>query len=70
MKLLLFIKKLINMKSNESSKRFVALSITLLVIYSTIRYTNHDNVELILGELLSFILVLMGVTVWERIKKQ
>ena len=58
------------MKSNESSKRFVALSITLLVIYSTIRYTNHDNVELILGELLSFILVLMGVTVWERIKKQ
>lgn len=70
MKLFQFVKKLINMKSNESSKRFVALSITGLVIYATINFTNEENVELIVAELLSFILVLMGVTVWETIKKQ
>jgi len=63
-----YIKRLIEKQSNESSKRFIALSVTCLVIYASVRYTNKDNIVLILGELLGFILVLMGVAVWENIK--
>jgi hypothetical protein len=70
MKFFGYIKKLINRKSNESSKRFIALSITCLVVFTTIYYTSRDNIVLVLAELLSFILVLMGVTVWENIKNK
>ncbi len=70
MKFLAYIKKLIERRSNESSKRFIALFISILVVYSTIRYTTRDNIVLILGELLGFILVLMGVAVWESIKRK
>ena len=70
MKFFTYIRKLINDKTNESSKNFIALSVTCLVFYATIRYTNQENVEIILGELLSFILVLMGVSSWEKVKKQ
>ena len=70
MKFLLYLKKLIERRSNESSKRFIALFISILVVYSTIRYTTRDNIVLILGELLGFILVLMGVAVWESIKRK
>lgn len=70
MKVFNYIKKLINNKSSESSKRFVSLSVTLLVYYVTIRYANKDNIVLILGELLTFILVLFGVASWETIKKR
>ena len=70
MKAFNYIKKLINNKSSESSKRFVALSVTILVYYVAIRYANKDNIVLILGELLTFILVLFGVASWETIKKR
>ena len=70
MRIFEYIKKLIGKKSNESSKRFISLIITFLIVYSTLRYTNKDNIILVLGELLSFILVLMGVTVWESIKNK
>ena len=70
MKVINYIKKLINNKSSESSKRFVALLVTILVYYVTIWYANKDNIVLILGELLTFILVLFGVASWETIKKR
>lgn len=70
MKVFAYIKKLISNKSNESSKRFVALSITILVYYGTIRFANSQNIVLILGELLTFILVIFGVASWETIKKR
>lgn len=70
MSVLSYIKKLIEKKANESSKRFIALTITVLVIYATLRFTTTDNIVLILGELLSFILVLMGVAVWENTKNK
>ena len=41
-----------------------------LLFYITIRFTNSENIEFILGELLSFILVLIGVASWETVKKQ
>lgn len=70
MKLINYIKKLINRRSNESSKRFIALSTMFLVAYATFRFTTKDNIVSVLAELLSFILVLMGVAVWENIKRK
>lgn len=70
MKFFSYLKRLIEKHTNESSKRFIALTVTLLVIYATLRYTTSENIVLVLGELLSFILVLMGVAVWENIKSK
>lgn len=70
MKLIRYIKKLIEKHSNESSKRFIALVVTCLVIYATIRYTTAENIVLVLVELLSFILVLLGVASWENLKSK
>lgn len=70
MKFINYIKRLINNKTNESSKRFIALLITLIVVYISIIFTNQENIILVLAELLSFILVLMGVAVWENIKRK
>jgi hypothetical protein len=70
MKVILYLKKLINRKSNESSKRFMALATMMLITYAVLRYTTTENIVLVLGELLGFILVLMGVAVWENIKRK
>ncbi len=70
MKIINYIKKLIEKQSNESSKRFIALSITLLIFYATLRFANEKNIVIILSELIGFILVLMGVSVWENIKRK
>ena len=64
-----YIRKLIGKNTNESSKRFIALFTVLLVAYATLRYTTIDNLEIVLGELLSFILVLFGEAVWESTRK-
>tara|TARA_R110001632_G_scaffold76073_1_gene172715 strand:- start:13880 stop:14089 length:210 start_codon:yes stop_codon:yes gene_type:complete len=69
MKIFEYLKKLIEKKSDQSSKRFIALIISCLIIYITIIYATEQNVVLILIELISFVLVLMGVAVWENIKK-
>lgn len=68
-KLSLFFKKLINSEASESSKRFIALMILILIYYVVLRFTNSENLELVLGELISFILVLTGQAVWEKIRK-
>jgi len=65
-----FFKKLTQHKSVESSKRFMALATMLIIYYIVLRFTNNENVELILAELLSFILVLSGVSVYEKINKK
>ena len=69
MNFFVYIRRLINKNNNESSKIFIALSITILVFYVTIRFANEQNAEIVLGELLSFILVLTGVSIWEKTKK-
>ena len=69
MKVWQYIKKLISKNTSESSKRFIALFTILLVAYVTLRYTTIDNLEIVLGELLSFILVLYGEAVWESTRK-
>lgn len=64
-----YLKRLINSKSSESSKRFLGIGLTVLVYYVTLKYTTVQNMEFVLGELLSGILVIMGVSTWENIKK-
>ena len=64
-----YLRKLTEGKAKESSKRFMALFTMVLVSYVVIRYTNEKNCELILGELLSFILVLSGVATWQNLQK-
>lgn len=65
----IFLKNLIKSKASESSKRFIALTSLILIYYVVLRFTNAENLELVLGELISFILVLTGQSVWEKIRK-
>lgn len=65
----IFLKNLIKSQASESSKRFIALMTLILIYYVVLRFTNAENLELVLGELISFILVLTGQSVWEKIKK-
>ncbi len=65
-----FFKRLIQGDSTESSKRFLAVYCGLiLVTYLVFRFANEENIELILGEILSFILVLFGVATWQKISE-
>lgn len=66
-----FFRKLIQSDSAESSKRFLAVYCTLfLVTFLILKFSNEENVELILGEILSFILVLFGVATWQKIAEK
>ena len=47
MKIFEYLKKLIEKKSDQSSKRFIALIISCLIIYITIIYATEQNVVLI-----------------------
>lgn len=55
--------------AKESSKRFIALySVLVLISYIVIRFTNSKNIEIVLVELIAFVLSLLGVATWESIK--
>jgi len=55
--------------NKESSKRFIALYIgVILITYVVLRYTDSTNVEIILGELIAFVLTLLGIASYETIK--
>ena len=69
-KIVKYLRKLIEVDSIESSKRFMALSTMILIFYGVLRFTNSDNLEYVLAELLGFILVLCGVAVWEKIGRK
>ena len=68
-KLVEYFKKLTQSRSSASSKRFMALSTMALIYYVVIRFTTEHNIELVLVELISFILVLCGEAIWENIKR-
>jgi hypothetical protein len=70
MKILRYFRKLIEANSQDSSKRFLALYTMILVSYTVFRFTNKENAITILELLLGFILVIMGVAVWQSIKKK
>lgn len=55
--------------NQESSKRFIALYVGILLItYIVLRFTNASNAEMILGELIAFVLTLLGIASYESIK--
>lgn len=68
-RLIQYIKRLTESESKESSKRFIALFTMILVSYAVIRFTTSKNMELVVGELLTFVLLLCGVAVYQSVKK-
>ena len=70
MKVLDYIKKLIQSDSKESSKRFMALyAVLILITYVVFRYTNLGNAVYMVGTLCCFVLTLAGVAAWTYNKK-
>jgi hypothetical protein len=67
-KLIEYFRKLTLGGNAESSKRFIALFTMMLVTYIVCRFTNADNVELILAELLTFITTLLGIAAYESVR--
>ncbi len=63
-----YLRKLTLGGNQESSKRFIALFTMLLVTYIVLRFTDADNVTIILGELIAFVLTLLGIASYETIK--
>lgn len=53
--------------SKESSKRFIALYVgVVLISYIVFRFAKFSNVEMILGELIAFVITLLGLAVREK----
>jgi hypothetical protein len=65
-----YFRKLTMGDSKESSKRFIAISSMILVSYVVIRFADSKNCEVILAELLSFILMILGVASWQNIREK
>lgn len=66
-----YLKNLISSTSKESSKRFIAIYISLVLItYVVLRFTNASNIEMILGELIAFVLALVTASTLESIKNK
>ena len=65
-----FLYKLTLGGSKESSKRFIALYVGIfLITYIVLRFTNHKNLEIVLAELIAFVLALLGIAAYEGIKR-
>jgi len=70
-KLIEYFNKLTQADTNESSKRFSALyTVLILITYIVARFTNKDNLVIVLTTLCSFALALFSVAVWQGIKKK
>ena len=68
-KLIEYFRRLTLGGNKESSKRFIALYATaFLMTYIVMRFTDSENVAIILGELIAFVLTLLGIASYETIK--
>ncbi len=66
-KLYTFISNLSKKGAEESSKRFIALYVTIVLItFVVFRYTDKSNVLLILVELIGLVVSLVTVASWEK----
>lgn len=63
-----FLSNIIKSKTPESSKRMLALLSFLLIAFITIAYTSTNNVVQVLTILTSFVLALLAVATYEKIK--
>jgi len=62
-----FISKLSRTNSEESSKRFISIYVTIfLITFVVLAYTDKSNIEFILVELIGFVVSLVGVAAWEK----
>ena len=68
-KVVKYLKALIDSNSKESSKRFLALyTMLFLVTFAVLKYTNSNNLVMVLAQLLSFVIAVLGVATWQKIK--
>ena len=65
--ILKFFGNLIRNHTKESSKRFIAVGTMGLVSYVVLRFTTPENAEMMLVQLLGFVLILVGVSVAESV---
>lgn len=64
-----YFKQLTSKSSDQSSKRFLALYFGIIVVSIIVFvYTDKYNFQVVLGEILAFILALVGAAVWEKRK--
>jgi len=66
--ILKYIKSLTFSDSKESSKRFIMLTITALIVGIVIAYTTAATLPIILTTLCGFVLALAGVASWQSNK--
>lgn len=64
-----YLDKLIQSDSRESSKRAIALFITLLIGIIVVMYTNTENVLLVLAELIAFVTTLLYIATNGKLPK-
>lgn len=63
-----YLRRLTLSGNTESSKRFISMYVTIVLItFVVFKYTNADNVEFILGELIAFVLTLLGLATYETV---
>ena len=68
MKFLRYLKQLILSDSKESSKRFIAIFTAISLVGLAFIYTNSSNIVTVLTILTGYVLALIGVTVYDKIK--
>jgi len=68
MRLLRYLKLLIQSDSKESSKRFIAIFTAISLMGLAFVYTNHTNIVGVLGILVGYVLTLMGISTYQNIK--
>jgi hypothetical protein len=55
--------------NKESSKRFIAMYVSVVLItYCVLRYVNVSNLQVVLGILTTFVLSLLAVASYESVK--
>jgi len=66
-KLSRYISNLSKSDAQQSSKRFIALYVAVVLIsFVVFRYTDKNNIELVLVELIGCVLGLLGIGGWEK----
>lgn len=68
-KVLSYLDRLIQSDSRESSKRAIALFITLIIGVIVVLYTNPANLLLVLGELIFFVTSLLYIATNGKLPK-
>jgi hypothetical protein len=63
-----YLKQLIANNTKESSKRFIAVFTAVGLVALAFIYTNSSNIVTVLTILTTYVLALIGVTVYDKLK--